>query len=158
MKKKKGKATMDNSAAILPPHIQDFNIIVGAIFAKLYDRHPTPAVITPDVVASILNRSVKDKMLSGKTVEDVSHHTIRWLAQNGFLGEDGDMSPYRCTLTVRALTALNFPLDTISKTRGSELSEAVRGLGSSDQSSKIAQLVGNFFGSFTASFTKGMSG
>jgi hypothetical protein len=133
------------------PNIQEFNEITAIILAELYKTHPHPATIDPAEVAKQLGVSPSDQMPSGKTFTDMFVHTLTWLANEGFVSRHGSIAPYRSNLTARTLAGLKNDL-------GSQLVDATRNGSSHDGKVALAEMVGSFFGSFTGSIAKALSG
>lgn len=90
-------------------NIEQFNVLVGAIFAKLYEGFPIP---TDLVLMDFLEQMTTDQT----SVEENPYHNVRffsstvlWLADHGYLDSGSVLSNgtvIRCTLTARALELL----------------------------------------------------
>jgi hypothetical protein len=135
----------------IPPNIKEFNEITAVIFAELYRSHPKPATIETTRIAQILGHSPTDILPSGRSFQDMEVHTLHWLDAEGFISHmSGSMTASRCTLTARSLGGF--------KDVGSELAQVAEKGSSAEGKKQIAELMGEFFGSFTGSVIKSMSG
>jgi hypothetical protein len=142
----------------LPPNIQEFNEITAVIFAQLYICHPLPKNLEPDEVASVLGKSRSEILPSGRTFNDVFSHTLGWLVSQDFVLPLGAHNRERDLLTAKALTAMNVVPPSLGQSLGTQITEATKEGSSDTGKSKIAELMGNFFGSFAASAAKTISG
>ena len=138
----------------LPPNIQEFNEITAVIFAQLYISHPLPKNLEPDEVASVLGKLRSDILPSGRTFNDVFAHTLGWLVSQGFVLPLGNHPRERDLLTAKALTAMNVVPPSLNQSLGTQITEATKEGTSDTGKSKIAELMGNFFGGFAASAAK----
>jgi hypothetical protein len=128
----------------VPPNIKEFNEITAVILAELYRAHPKPATIETSRIADILGHKPGDKLPSGHTFQDMEVHTLNWLDQEG-----GATTEARCALTAKTLGGF--------QTVGPKLAEAADQSSSETGKHKLAELMGDFFGAFTVSFTKSMA-
>jgi hypothetical protein len=137
------------AAAELPSNIKEFNEIAAVVLAECYKSHPKGALVDVSTIARILGVPPLDVMPSGRTFQDVYVHTISWLAREDFVKDIG-LEPRRCVLTARSLGGIG--------TIGPVLSAASNQASSETGKRKIAELMGNFFGSFTGSIVKTIAG
>jgi len=90
-------------------NIERFNMLVGAIFAKLYESFPIPTDLTVmDFVEQMTPSLASDNDDPYHDVRFFSS-TIIWLANHGYIDSGSAMSNgtvTRCTLTARALELL----------------------------------------------------
>jgi|SRR5215831_8257007 hypothetical protein len=146
------------TAPELPPNVQDFNAITGVLFAQLYTSVPVPTKIDPDAVASALGLQDRQaRMSSGKPFSELLSHTIMWLNTEGFIRSQPGLPLERAVLTDKGLAVMSFVPPSLSRPLGSELADATEETSTEGGKRKIAELMGNFFGSAIGSFTKSIS-
>ena len=80
----------------LPPNMQDFNTVVGLIFAQLYKAFPEAINIDRFAVARAMgvpnSQWATYKLPSGTNFLAIWTHTIGWLNAEGFIRAAGDQS------------------------------------------------------------------
>jgi len=131
----------------LPPNIQEFNVIVGVIFALLYDTHPMPKDLDAKEIASTLGVSASANLPSGRPFNEVFDYTARWLLDQRYIQAYGSNARERAVLTDKAFTAMNVVPPTLGRSRGSELVDATKEAKSVSGWAKLVELVGTLIGS-----------
>jgi hypothetical protein len=135
----------------VPANIKEFDEITAVILGELYKSHPHPKTIDPAEIARLLGVSPDDKLPSGRTFTDMFFHTLMWLADEGFVNDLAAIQPYRCRLTARTLGGMK-------GNRGSEMIDATNEGSSQAGKMRIAELMGEFWGTFTGAVVKSLSG
>jgi len=141
---------MTNTKSV-PENIKEFNEITAMILGEIYKSHPHPKTIDPAEIAKLLGVATSDKLPSGRTFNDMFSHTISWLARENFVNDLAAILPHRCILTARTLAAMKADL-------GPEFADATKEGSSESGKTKIAELMGTFFGAFTGSVVKAFGG
>jgi hypothetical protein len=136
-------------------NIDDFNKVVGLVFAQLYQAFPTPIDIDRHAIARALG--VPDgewptyMMPSGRSFNDVLLQTIGWLE----LEEYTKLWGARVVLSTKGLQAMNAVPSPLKQTVGTELQKAAGGSSGTYDWSRIGDLIGGIFGGYTKSMGSG---
>lgn len=139
-------------ADALPPNIQEFNEIVGVIFAQLYDAHPVDRNVHAEEVASTLGVSPSVTLPSGRSFNVVFEATARWLHEQHYIQTTYGGNPREhIFLTDKALTAMNVVPPALGRSRGSELVDATKEAKTESGRANLAGLVGTLIGSIIKS-------
>jgi len=147
------------TASELPPSIQDFNEITALIFGHLYTSFPIPTKLNPDELVSALGLQDRHApMSSERPFDHLLSHTVQWLTNEDFIRSLHPIPLERVVLTAKGMAAMNVVPPTLSRPLGSELADAAGQASTEGGKRKIAELMGNFFGSLMGSFTKSISG
>jgi hypothetical protein len=148
----------------LPANIQEFNIIVGLIFAQLYKAFPVRVEIDHVAIGKVMGFEGKrwdvEKLPSGRPLLDVYQSAISWLHRENFIDVSevsggplgGPPWTAQTVLTVKGLMALNAIPTGLSLSVGAKLTEAAdrgTGLGS------LGDLIGGIIGGATKSIASG---
>jgi hypothetical protein len=142
-----------------PANIDDFNKIVGLIFAQLYRAFPAPVDIDRHAIARALG--VPDgewptyAMPSGRTFYDLLSNTIGWLQLEGYTKYFGDYPAENVILTTKGLQAMNAVPSPLKERVGVELQRAAGGSSGTHDWSRIGDLIGGIFGGYTKSMGSG---
>jgi hypothetical protein len=140
----------------LPPNVKEFNEITAVIFAQLYQSFPIQRELDPIEVAKVLAISETAKLPSGRAFNEVFAHTLERLIREDFVDSYGSYPREKCVLTTKAMSVMNVIPPNLKKPMGSELGDATRDGSSPANKSKMAELIGEFFGSFTGSMWKSL--
>src|SRR5450759_64339 len=140
--------------ADLQPNIKEFNEITAVIFAQLYVSFPADLKLEPAEIAKVLGVSETEKLPSGRAFNEIFAHTLARLIREGFVDSYGDYPRERCVLTTRAMTVMNVIPPNLRQPIGSELREATRDGSSTASKKRMADLMGEFFGSRVGSMWK----
>jgi len=147
------------TASELPPNVQEFNEITAVIFGQLYLTFPAPRAMDPEFAAHMLGLpDGRHGMSSGMIFKQVFAQTLKWLMDEGFVRGDGIPALDGVVLTAKGMAAMNVVPPSLSRPLGSELADATGQASTEGGKRKIAELMGDFFGSLMGSFTKSISG
>jgi hypothetical protein len=142
----------------LPPNVKEFNEITAVIFSMLYRSFPVARDLDQAEIAAVLGVAPLANLPSGRSFHYVFIGTLGLLLHENFVHRYGNLHHERCVLSTKAMIAMNVTPPQLTQSFAEELSEAT-GNGSSDASKrKMAELMGNFFGSFDGSIWKSMGG
>ena len=117
------------------PNIEQFNILVGAIFAKLYETFPIPIELAvTDFAEQMLILDSTDLYGGNRKFHEIRFFTstVLWLADHGYLSAGSMVTNSvvkNCSLTARTLELLNaFPSSLGSKgpSLGDQMVEAAK--------------------------------
>jgi hypothetical protein len=140
---------------------QAFNELVGWILAQAYETHPERAILRfGDITPSIKESILEARGGSQKRAEKFWHDTVKWLADERFLTAPHrtlDVTTIGVKLTLDGLKALNSVpsnLDT-GKSVGQQLVSELKETGREVRRETIAQIAGQFLGSFTRGLGSG---
>jgi hypothetical protein len=135
--------------------MQEFNEITAVIFGRLYASFPAPISIRPDAIAHALGfQDLQAQMPSGRTFNEVLHHTVQWLTSEDFIRSGHPLPLERLVLTAKAIAVMNIVPPSLSQPLGSQLADATEQVSTERGKRQVAELMGNFFGSFIGSLTK----
>jgi hypothetical protein len=140
----------------LPPNVKEFNEITAVIFAQLYHSFPIQRGLDPIEVAKVLGISETAKLPSGRAFNEVFAHMLERLIREDFVDSYGSYPREKCVLTTKAMSVMNVVPPNLKKPMGSELGDATQDGSSAANKSKMAELIGEFFGSFTGSMWKSL--
>jgi hypothetical protein len=140
----------------LLPNIKEFNEITAVIFAQLYVSFPIDLKLEPVEVGKALGVSESSTLPSGRAFNEMFSHTLVRLIREGFVDSYGTYPRERCVLTTKAMTVMNVIPPNLKQPLGSELREAAENGASAANKSRMAELIGDFFGSFTGSVWKSL--
>jgi hypothetical protein len=140
----------------LPPNVKEFNEITAVIFAQLYPSFPVELKLDPVEVAKVLGVTETAKLPSSRAFNEVFEHTLMRLIREGFVDSYGSYPREKCVLTTKAMSVMNVIPPNLKKPMGSELGDATQDGSSPAGKSKMAELIGEFFGSFTGSMWKSL--
>jgi hypothetical protein len=147
----------DISMSDLPSNIQEFNTIIGLIFAQLYKALPLIEDIDRAGIAKAMGVACNDwskhQLPSGRSFNDVLAHTIGWLNAEGYIRAYGDHPAQRVMLTTKGLAAMNAVPFGLQESLGTELRKAVET--PNFDLSRIGDLIGGIFGGYTKSIGSG---
>jgi hypothetical protein len=143
----------------LPPNMRDFNEITALILGQLYTSFPIPMKLDEDALASALGLQNRHApMSSERPFDHLLSHTVQWLTNEDFIRSLHPIPLARLVLTAKGMAAMNVVPPSLSRPLGSELAEATEQASTEGGKRKIAELMGNFFGSAIGSLTKSISG
>jgi hypothetical protein len=143
----------------IPPNIKEFNEITAVIFSKLYDSFPVDRNLDPaEIAASLRVADINAPLPSARSFNLVLISTLGLLIREGFVHSYGNIQRERCVLATKAMAVMTFAPPGSSQPFGVQLAEATARVTSGDDKGHIAQMMGDFFGSFAGSFWKSMSG
>jgi|ERR1700716_2505993 hypothetical protein len=138
-----------------PANVTEFNVIVGLVFAQLYEQFPVPVghlhegAIGVAMGAAASSEWSAHALPSGRPLGEVLLHSVKWLSEEGYV-RSGGLTPYeQVTLTEKGLAALNSVPQGLSATVGSSLVKATSG--SERNLSGIGDLVGGMIGGLAKS-------
>lgn len=150
--------------------IDYFNLIVGQIFAQLYENFPVPTNLNEAAIAAALGVSAEDKsggygspvyefgdLPNGDSFYDIFTSARLWLHDEGFIRAEGDWAHIEPVLTAKALAVMNAvpPGLTGGKSLGSQITDAAKGAGKSAGNAALGDLVGQVLGA-AGGFAKGL--
>jgi hypothetical protein len=149
---------LTDAKAAPPPNIAEFNLIVGLIFAQLYEAFPVLVpIIDREAIAKIMGVEpgawAAHKLPSGRSFSEVLAHTMSWLAAQNYIIAAGSHPAERVTLTDKGLSALNAMPSGLGGTVGQELVKA-----SSEPSRRDWAQLGELVGGMFAGAAKGLAG
>jgi hypothetical protein len=129
-----------------PANITEFNVIVGLLFAQLYNSFPKPiGRLNELVIARAMGVSTDSILGSGKRFDDVLRHSVRWLSDEGYIRLSGLTAYDDVTLTQKGLALLNAVPEGLSATVGSSLVKATSET-SGQSFTGICDLIGGVIG------------
>jgi hypothetical protein len=133
----------------LPPNIQEFNKVVGLVFAQLYEAFPQTKNLDRAAIAKAMGVSETDWTThifpSGMSFAHMLAHTLGWLNAEGFIRSAGGHPAEMVTLTHKGLVALNAVPTGLQQSIGTAVVEG----GRAGDLSRIGDLVGGVLGGFT---------
>jgi hypothetical protein len=136
-----------------PPNIEEFNIIAGLAFAQLYKAFPARIDINREAIAKEMgiDTDLSHRLPSGRPFSEILAYTLSWLQDEKFINGSGPehASWQKLVLSQKGLAAMNAVPAEITESYGSKLATAS---GESSAASKVAEVMGSFFGSFTKSW------
>jgi hypothetical protein len=142
-----------SSSEKVPTNIQEFNTVVGLVFAQLYKNFPEIKDLDRLAIARAMgvpdDQPVSYMMPSGMTFAHLWAYTIKWLNDEGFIRSSGSHPAAHVVLTHEGLRALNVVPQGLQQSIGTAVVETS---GRGDLS-RIGDLVGGIFGGFTKSIT-----
>lgn len=136
-------------------NIMRFNVAVGTILVQLFEAFPIPKDL--DRVQAGAALEAVGSMGGLQSNETFLIHTLAWLLHEGYVASNGLMPSEKVYLTEKGLRALNAIPSGLSMPLGSQLIEAVKPQ-APEGYRKLSELVGSFFGSGLASYTKALGG
>lgn len=139
-------------------NFQEFAVIAAIILERAYSNFPVGSDIDFNNVAhSIGLTDLSAKLESGRVFSTVAGHTLKWLSDNGYVRAAGVLPKDRVSVTDKGIAALKAKSGSgISFSQ--EIEQATPTAGTNEGRQKLAEVIGSFFGSAAASFTKGLSG
>ena len=148
----------NQSAPELRANIKEFNEITAVIFSQLYESFPVERDLDPAAIARVLGFSTSENLPSGRPYNTVFIHSLALLIREGFIYSYANLNRERCVLTTKAMAVMNVVPPKLKQPFAAELTEAMRNGSSDANKRKMAELMGNFFGSFTGSIWKSIGG
>lgn len=146
-------------ATELPPNVKEFNEITAVIFSHLYQSFPVARDLSQAEIGRALGvPDATTALPSGQSFHLVFISTLGLLLHEGFVHHYGNLNHERCVLTTKAMAIMNVTPPRLRQPFATELDEAIRGRASDASRRKLAELMGNFFGSFTGSIWRSMGG
>lgn len=150
--------------------IDYFNLIVGQIFAQLYENFPVPTDLDEAAIAAALSVSAKDmsdgygspiyefgKLPNGDNLHLILNAARMWLRDEAFIRAGGDWATVEPVLTAKALAVMNAVPPGLAggKSLGSQITDAAKGAGKSAGNAALGDLVGQVIGA-AGGFAKGL--
>jgi hypothetical protein len=148
-------------------NIDYFNEITGLIFYELYTSFPVRIGIDPEIIANEMSVKISrpdpparpDLRLSpvdgsprfsqldnGMDFLVLLQSSKWWLQEEGFIRGGDENGTGRIQLTTKAMLAMNATPESLDKSLGAKLGEAVKSTGSQARSAIICETVGQILG------------
>lgn len=138
-------------------NIERFNILVGAIFAKLYEEFPLPVALSSATFATQLvdAKALHDGQHKGREIR-IFTATVIWLEEEGYVRKGSMLSNgtiLRCTLTANALELLN-AMPSNLEVKGPSLGDQLIVATKEGVTEKVKDLASEFFSKAVSFGTK----
>ena len=140
-------------------NLREFSAISAAILTTAFSNFPIGSDIDFNLVAQSMGlKDASAKFESGRVFSSVAGHALKWLSENGYVRAAGVLPKDRVTITDKGLAAMGNKSPLSGAPFSEEIAEASKSAGSAEGRTKLAEVIGAFFGSAASSFTKGVAG